>query len=61
LEAKIAESGESAIRFTENYINDRLNKQRYITEKIKAQDLDEQAFFKFLAKKKECKLLFNLR
>jgi len=36
MEAKIADSGDQAIRFTENYINDRLNKQRYVTEKIKA-------------------------
>jgi hypothetical protein len=57
LEAKIAESGDNAIKFTENYINDRLNKQRYVTEKIKAKDMDEQAFYKYLAKQKECKTL----
>lgn len=59
MEAKISESGDNAIRFTENYINDRLNKQRYVTEKIKAQDMDEQAFYKYLAKQKECKASGN--
>ena len=57
VEGKVAESGENAIRFTEAYINDRLNKQRYVTEKIKAQDLDELGFYKFLAKQKDCKTL----
>jgi hypothetical protein len=55
LESRVAESGENAIKFTESYINDRLNKMRYIIEKIKSQDLDEHAFYKYLAKQKECK------
>ena len=60
MEGKIQESGENAIKFTESYINDRLNKQRYVTEKIKSQDLDEFSFYKFLAKKKECKIFRQL-